>query len=182
MTYVIGSACIDILDRACVEVCPVDCIYEGDRKSRTSTRRSASTAEPARWSVRWRRSRWSSWPGRILELDVFLEDSAAFFSATLPGREAPPRKPGRRHPARRNRCRHAARRRLPGPGLSPAAVSPLPHSAKDLMSVKQPIWHSYLTPRDRELAARQPVRERGLGAHPALLLVGSLPQRLRNHA
>lgn len=31
MTYVIGEPCVDVLDRACVEECPVDCIYEGDR-------------------------------------------------------------------------------------------------------------------------------------------------------
>jgi NAD-dependent dihydropyrimidine dehydrogenase PreA subunit len=31
MTYVIGEACVDVKDRACVEECPVDCIYEGDR-------------------------------------------------------------------------------------------------------------------------------------------------------
>ena len=29
MPYVITEACIDIKDRACVDVCPVDCIYEG---------------------------------------------------------------------------------------------------------------------------------------------------------
>lgn len=28
MTYVITEPCIDVLDRACVEVCPVDCIHE----------------------------------------------------------------------------------------------------------------------------------------------------------
>lgn len=27
----IGEPCIDVLDRSCVEECPVDCIYEGDR-------------------------------------------------------------------------------------------------------------------------------------------------------
>jgi NAD-dependent dihydropyrimidine dehydrogenase PreA subunit len=35
MTYVIGEPCIDVMDTACVEVCPVDCIHyeEGvDRK------------------------------------------------------------------------------------------------------------------------------------------------------
>ncbi|MEU0072896.1 ferredoxin [Streptomyces sp. NPDC006332] len=32
MAYVIGAACVDIMDRSCVEECPVDCIYEGDRK------------------------------------------------------------------------------------------------------------------------------------------------------
>jgi NAD-dependent dihydropyrimidine dehydrogenase PreA subunit len=31
MTYVITSACIDVKDKACVEECPVDCIYEGNR-------------------------------------------------------------------------------------------------------------------------------------------------------
>ena len=35
MTYVITDPCIDLLDKSCVEVCPVDCIHyeEGvDRK------------------------------------------------------------------------------------------------------------------------------------------------------
>jgi NAD-dependent dihydropyrimidine dehydrogenase PreA subunit len=31
VTYVIAEPCVDILDRACVEECPVDCIYEGER-------------------------------------------------------------------------------------------------------------------------------------------------------
>ena len=31
MTFVITQACVDVLDKSCVEVCPVDCIYEGDR-------------------------------------------------------------------------------------------------------------------------------------------------------
>ena len=29
MTYIIAEPCIDVLDRGCVDVCPVDCIYEG---------------------------------------------------------------------------------------------------------------------------------------------------------
>ena len=29
MTYVIAQPCVDIKDRACVDECPVDCIYEG---------------------------------------------------------------------------------------------------------------------------------------------------------
>ena len=33
MPYVIASACIDVNDKSCVEECPVDCIYEGERKS-----------------------------------------------------------------------------------------------------------------------------------------------------
>jgi ferredoxin len=31
MTYVIAEPCIDIKDKACVDECPVDCIYEGPR-------------------------------------------------------------------------------------------------------------------------------------------------------
>jgi NAD-dependent dihydropyrimidine dehydrogenase PreA subunit len=31
MTYVIAEPCIDVKDQACVQECPVDCIYEGDR-------------------------------------------------------------------------------------------------------------------------------------------------------
>lgn len=31
MTYVITQPCVDVKDKACVEECPVDCIYEGDR-------------------------------------------------------------------------------------------------------------------------------------------------------
>jgi NAD-dependent dihydropyrimidine dehydrogenase PreA subunit len=31
MTYVIALPCVDVKDRACIEECPVDCIYEGDR-------------------------------------------------------------------------------------------------------------------------------------------------------
>ncbi|GAY09388.1 ferredoxin [Pseudonocardia sp. N23] len=27
----IGLPCVDVLDRACVDECPVDCIYEGER-------------------------------------------------------------------------------------------------------------------------------------------------------
>lgn len=27
MTFVITSACIDVMDQSCVAVCPVDCIY-----------------------------------------------------------------------------------------------------------------------------------------------------------
>jgi NAD-dependent dihydropyrimidine dehydrogenase PreA subunit len=32
MTYLITDACIDIMDKSCITSCPVDCIYEGQRK------------------------------------------------------------------------------------------------------------------------------------------------------
>jgi len=31
MTYVIAEPCIDIKDKSCVDVCPVDCIHEAAR-------------------------------------------------------------------------------------------------------------------------------------------------------
>ncbi|MFE7466970.1 ferredoxin [Streptomyces sp. NPDC057499] len=31
MTYVIAQPCIDVKDKACLDECPVDCIYEGPR-------------------------------------------------------------------------------------------------------------------------------------------------------
>ena len=32
MTYVITDACIDVKDKSCIQECPVDCIYEGDKQ------------------------------------------------------------------------------------------------------------------------------------------------------
>jgi NAD-dependent dihydropyrimidine dehydrogenase PreA subunit len=31
MAYIIAQPCTDVKDKACIEECPVDCIYEGDR-------------------------------------------------------------------------------------------------------------------------------------------------------
>jgi ferredoxin len=31
MTYIIAEPCIDIKDKSCIDVCPVDCIHEIDR-------------------------------------------------------------------------------------------------------------------------------------------------------
>jgi NAD-dependent dihydropyrimidine dehydrogenase PreA subunit len=31
VTYIITLPCVDLLDKACIEECPVDCIYEGER-------------------------------------------------------------------------------------------------------------------------------------------------------
>lgn len=33
MPHLIAGPCIDILDMSCVDVCPVDCIYQGIRKN-----------------------------------------------------------------------------------------------------------------------------------------------------
>ena len=31
MAYVIAEPCVDVMDKTCIEECPVDCIYEGAR-------------------------------------------------------------------------------------------------------------------------------------------------------
>lgn len=32
MAYIIAEPCIDVKDKSCVEACPVDCIYEGEKQ------------------------------------------------------------------------------------------------------------------------------------------------------
>jgi len=32
MAYVITTICVDVKDKGCLPVCPVDCIYEGERQ------------------------------------------------------------------------------------------------------------------------------------------------------
>jgi NAD-dependent dihydropyrimidine dehydrogenase PreA subunit len=93
MSYVIGEACIDVLDRSCVDVCPVDCIYVGDRKSYINAGEcidcGACEVEcPASAIVADRVARKQD------ALNIHLEDSRAFFETPLPGREAPLANPG----------------------------------------------------------------------------------------
>src|SRR4026207_2155613 len=50
MTYSICEPCIDVKDRACVDECPVDCIYEGGRMLALHPgARVACTYECGRW-------------------------------------------------------------------------------------------------------------------------------------
>ncbi|WP_340539298.1 indolepyruvate ferredoxin oxidoreductase subunit alpha [Nocardioides sp. GXZ039] len=93
MTYVIGANCIDEIDRACVEVCPVDCIYVGGRKSYINENEcidcGACEVEcPVDAIFVDRRAR------KDPELARFLEDSRAFFAEPLPGRAEPIGNPG----------------------------------------------------------------------------------------
>ena len=88
MTYVIAEPCIDVLDRACVEECPVDCIYEGDRALYIHPDECVDCGAcepvcpvvyeddvPAQWSA-------------------FTADNARFFTEPLPGRPASLHSPG----------------------------------------------------------------------------------------
>ena len=52
MTYIIAEPCVDLKDGACIDVCPVDCIYTPMRTVNTSlTLTNASTAPLASQSV-----------------------------------------------------------------------------------------------------------------------------------
>lgn len=91
MTYVIGQPCVDVTDRACVDECPVDCIYEGRRSLYIQPGEciDCGACEPV-------------CPVEAIyyeddlpaELVAYLADNAVFFSDTLDGREAPLGSPG----------------------------------------------------------------------------------------
>lgn len=91
MTYVIGSACVDVMDKSCVRECPADCIYEGARSLYINPNECVDCGacklvcrveaiefetdlpDDERWHV---------------------DDNAAFFTAVLPGRHEPLGDPG----------------------------------------------------------------------------------------
>src|SRR3954449_9286372 len=91
MTYVIAEPCIDVVDRACVEECPVDCIYEGDRALYIQPDECVDCGAcepvcpveaifyeddlPAQWSI-------------------FAADNARFFTESLPATSTPLGSPG----------------------------------------------------------------------------------------
>ncbi|MEU1275770.1 ferredoxin [Streptomyces sp. NPDC005799] len=91
MTYVIGPACIDVMDRSCVDECPVDCIYEGERKLYINPAECIDCGACK-----------SVCPEEAIDLDrlltgdqrAFVADNARFFSEPLPGRDAAVGAPG----------------------------------------------------------------------------------------
>ena len=42
MTYVVAEPCVGTKDRACVEVCPVDCFYDNKNKELKLDKKSAN--------------------------------------------------------------------------------------------------------------------------------------------
>src|SRR5690606_18526413 len=91
MTYVIAQPCVDVKDRACVDECPVDCIYEGGRSLYIHPDEcvDCGACEPV-------------CPVEAIyyeddlpaHLEPYWEDNARFFTQTLPGRDGPLGSPG----------------------------------------------------------------------------------------
>jgi NAD-dependent dihydropyrimidine dehydrogenase PreA subunit len=91
MTYVIALPCVDIKDRACVEECPVDCIYEGGRSLYIHPDEcvDCGACEPVCpvEAIYYEDDLPEKWA-------LHSEDNARFFSETLPGRDTPLDSPG----------------------------------------------------------------------------------------
>ncbi|HWB65778.1 MAG TPA: ferredoxin [Mycobacteriales bacterium] len=91
MTYVIAEPCVDVLDRSCVEECPVDCIYEGERALYIHPDEcvDCGACEPVCpvEAIYYEDDLPGQW-------SVYKDDNAAFFAETLPGRNEPLGSPG----------------------------------------------------------------------------------------
>jgi Fe-S-cluster-containing hydrogenase component 2 len=88
--YFIGADCIDVMDRSCVEECPVDCIYEGERKLYINPVECIDCGYcqvlcPVSAVGNDREGNGGS---------AFLADNAAFFTEVLPGRDTALGNPG----------------------------------------------------------------------------------------
>ena len=105
MTYVIALPCVDIKDRACVEECPVDCIYEGGRSLYIHPDEcvDCGACEPVCpvEAIYYEDDLPEKWA-------VHTADNARFFTETLPGLDVPLGSPGWRGQARRDTSRHPA--------------------------------------------------------------------------
>jgi NAD-dependent dihydropyrimidine dehydrogenase PreA subunit len=94
MPYVIAGPCIDVMDKSCMEECPVDCIYEGARKLYINAKEciDCGACEPV-------------CPVEAISQDrrvaddqrEHVRDNLAFFAELLPGRDEPLGTPGGSH-------------------------------------------------------------------------------------
>ncbi|MDJ0318695.1 ferredoxin [Arthrobacter antibioticus] len=91
MTYVIAQPCVDVVDRACVDECPVDCIYEGERALYIQPDEciDCGACEPVCpvEAIYYE-------DDLPMEWDEYLKDNVRFFMDTLPGRAVPVGSPG----------------------------------------------------------------------------------------
>jgi NAD-dependent dihydropyrimidine dehydrogenase PreA subunit len=94
MPYVIADACIDVMDTSCRDECPVDCIYEGERKLYINPKEciDCGACEPVCPVEAISQDR------RVKPESIeFVADNARFFAEPLPGRDAPLGNPGGSH-------------------------------------------------------------------------------------
>lgn len=91
MTYVIGSACVDVMDKSCVPECPVDCIYEGARSLYINPDECVDCGA-CKLICRVEAIEYET--DLSDDEQWHLDDNAAFFAAVLPGRHAPLGSPG----------------------------------------------------------------------------------------
>ena len=92
MTYVIGSACVDVMDKSCVLECPADCDLTREHARCTSMPTSAWIVVRASRSAGWRRL--SGRPIYPTMTARILPTTPAFFQTVLPGRDKPLGSPG----------------------------------------------------------------------------------------
>ena len=91
MTYVIAQPCVDVMDRACVEECPVDCIYVGGRSLYIHPDEcvDCGACEPVCpvEAIYYEDDLPEQWT-------AYLSDNPTFFTETLPGKQARLGSPG----------------------------------------------------------------------------------------
>lgn len=93
MTFVIGSECIDLLDGSCMDVCPVDCIYTGLRKSYINPNECincGACVDVCPVDAVSSDQKVGDDPG----MQAHVEDARRFFGEVLPGLDAPVGDPG----------------------------------------------------------------------------------------
>ena len=91
VTYVIGSACVDVMDKSCMAECPVDCIYEGARSLYINPDECVDCGA-CKLICRVEAIEYET----DLSADelAHLADNAAFFTTVLPGHDRPLGVPG----------------------------------------------------------------------------------------
>jgi NAD-dependent dihydropyrimidine dehydrogenase PreA subunit len=91
MPYFIGAPCIDVMDKSCIEECPVDCIYEGERKLYINPREciDCGACEP----VCPESAIFADFKAPA-EMAQFVQDNSRFFAEPLEGRAEPLGSPG----------------------------------------------------------------------------------------
>lgn len=93
MTFVIGEECVDVLDKTCMDICPVDSIYTGLRKNYINPVECINCSacrDVCPVQAIYLDSEAGTDPARL----AHIEDGRRFFDDPLDGRAAPLGNPG----------------------------------------------------------------------------------------